>query len=157
MYLSEVCKIINAGPPVDTNTAGLDGAYVSMKDYKHLTAIIQSGVSAGAVSTITVEKDADGSGVGTAIGFNARLCSTAYNAAGGDTLAAATAVAATGQAMSTTDNTFVVIELDADELGGAHQWVRVRLSDPGAAQLASIIYILSGPRYAETTASTLTV
>lgn len=157
MYLSEVCKIINAGPPVDTNTAALDGVYVSMKNYKHLTAIIQSGASAGACSTITVEKDADGAGAGTAIGFKLRVCATGYNAAGGDTLAAAVSVEATGYGMSTTDNTFYAIELDADELGGAHQWVRVRLSDPGASQIASITYILSGPRYAETTASELTV
>jgi len=149
MILSEVAKIINAGPPKDINGAGLDGAYVFMGNYKHLTAIIQIGVTGGAAPSVTVEKSATGSGAGTQITFYLRECVTAYNASGGDTYyGAAGFKLKTGYGLTTTDNVFAVVELDGSELGG-YGYVRVRLSDPSAGALASICYILTEARYAE--------
>lgn len=150
MILSNLCKIINAGPPVDVGTAGLDGVYVSMANYNHLTAIIQLGTTSGAAPTVTVEKSATGSGAGTAIAFWLRECVTAYNASGGDTYYAALGLKlSTGYGITTTDNVFAIIELDASELGGS-QYVRVRLSDPGVVNdFGSICYILSEARYPE--------
>lgn len=149
MYLSEICRIINAGPPATAAT--ITGVYVNMENFSHLTAILQMG--AGAAPTVTVEKDADGSGAGTAIGFNYRMCDTAYNAAGGDTLAAPVAVGAGGVAMGATDNSFMVIELDAAELldftltgAVSYPYVRVVMTTGGAG-LDALIYILSGQRY----------
>ena len=149
MILSEVAKIINAGPPIDADTTGLDGVYVSMANYKHLTAIIQVGVTAGAGPTITVEKSATGSGAGTAIAFYCRDCVTAHNVAGGDTYyGSAGFKLSTGYGLTTDPNTFAIVELDGAELGGC-QYVRVRLSAPAAATLLSLCYILTEARYAE--------
>jgi hypothetical protein len=152
MYLSEICKIINAGPP--SATFAITGVYVNMENYSHLTCILQMGV--GAAATITVEKDADGSGAGTAIAFSYRLCDTAYNATGGDTLADdVLIVGAGGFAMGATDNSFAVIELDTDKLGADYPYVRV-VATTGGAGLGNFIYILSGARYKEP-ATALTV
>lgn len=143
MYLSDILKIINAGPPIDGNGAGLDGVYVNMENYKSFMAIVQLGVTAG-TPIITVEKDADGSGAGTAITFYYRSCTTAYNASGGDTLAArATSAALTANA---TNNIFYVIEVDASEIVD-YPYLRVRISDVSSSNLHSIIYILGGVRY----------
>lgn len=154
MRLSEECKIINAGPPFDANGGGLDGVYINMENYKQFTAIVQLGVTAG-TPVITVEKDADGSGSGSAITFHYRVCATAYNASGGDTLAADTTSASL--TVSATDNIYYVIEVDADEIGPSYPFIRVRVSDTGASDLASIVYILSGPRYAMNVAPTALV
>lgn len=140
--LCEVYKIINAGPPVDINGTGLDGVYVNTRYYPHLTAIVSLGVT-GAATTITVEKDADGSGTGTAMAFRYR----AEDTASGDTLDSLTTAESTGVACATADSIFYVIELDAAELGDGYPYVRVRLSDPSAATLASIVYVLGPGRY----------
>jgi hypothetical protein len=149
LWLTEVGKIVNAGPPVDINGAGLDGVYANMANYGHLTAIVKLGVT-GAATTITVEKDADGSGAGTAIAFRYRKEDTDS----GDTLDALTSVAASGVACSTNNNIFYVIELDAAELGEGYPYVRVRLSDPTVATLADITYVLTGARYQQATPPT---
>lgn len=138
--LYETHKIINAGPPKDINGTGLDGAYVSLKNYDHLTAIVQFGVT-GAACNITVEKDADGSGAGSAITFTYRKEDTDS----GETLDAATTSASL--ATSTNNNILYVIEVDAAEIGPDYPYIRVRLSDPSVATLANIVYILSGARY----------
>lgn len=152
--MSQLCqthKIVNGGPPVDINGTGLNGVYVNMALYGHLTAIIQLGVT-GAASTVTVQEDADGSGTGTAIGFSYRKEDTDAE----DTLDALTAVENTGFATSTNNNVFYVIELDAAALSSGYPWVRVCMSNPGQATLANICYILGGARYpAETPPSAL--
>jgi hypothetical protein len=155
MILSDICKFVNAGPPVDAGTAGLDGVYVSMANYDHLTAVVQLGTTSGAAPTITVEKSATGSGAGTAIAFRLRESVVAYNATGGDGYYAALGYKlSTGYGMTTTDNVYAVIELDGIELGGS-QYVRVRLNDPGSVNdYASILYILSEARYPESSQST---
>ncbi|MCJ7564811.1 MAG: hypothetical protein MUP52_09515 [Candidatus Aminicenantes bacterium] len=157
MYLSKLTKIINAGPPFDCNSGGLDGAYVHMKNFRHLTAIIQVGATAGAAPAVTVEKSETGVGAGTAIAFYLCECSTAGTAALGDLLGDLSLRSSGGFGLTTTDNTFAVVELDVGELGAAYPYVRVRLSDPGAAALGSICYILSGARYQTSTEQAIKV
>lgn len=154
MLLSETHKIINGMPPHSTD-GGLAGvaAYVNMENYSHFTAIIQQGV--GAASTITVEKDANGAGAGTAIVFNYRLCNTAYQAAAGDLLGDLTAAGVGGIATGATDNSFLVIELDAVELGTEFPYVRIAAT--AVAGVIGAIYILSGARYQEPTPTALSV
>lgn len=154
MFLSEICKIVNGMPPHSTD-GGLAGvaAYVNMENYTHITMIVQQGV--GAASTITVEKDANGSGAGTAIAFNYRMCNTAYQAALGDLLGEATAAGVGGIATGTTDNSFMVIELDSDVLGAGYPYVRAAAS--AVAGVIGIVYILSGARYKETSDTVLSV
>lgn len=154
MLFTEIHKIINAMPPHSTN-GGIGGvaAYVNMENYSHLTVVVQMGV--GAVSTITVEKDADGTGAGTAIVFNYRMCNTAYQTAAGDLLGALTAAGVGGIATGTTDNSFMVIELDACELGTEFPYVRIAAT--AVAGVVGAIYILSGARYQEPTPTALSV
>ena len=153
MFLSELTKIINALPPIDLSGGPLATIYVNMKNHPHLTAIIQSGVSAGAVSTVTVEKSATGvNGVaGTPITFRWRKCNTGYDAANGDLLAAIAAATGgvAGEALSTVDNSFAVIELEASELGPDYPYVRLCFSDAAASEIGACIFILSGSRYQE--------
>lgn len=147
MYLSKICKIINAMPPHSTD-GGLAGvcAYADLKNFSHITIVVQTGV--GAPATVTIEKDANGSGGGTAIAFSYRLCTTAYNVADSDKLAEdVLIVGAGGFAMSGTDNTYAVIELDAAVLGTGYPFVRAAVS--AVAGVHSVIYILSGARYQE--------
>ncbi len=144
--LSEKVKIVNMGPPVDVNGAGLDGAYVSLKNYKWATIVIQLGVT-GAAGSITVEeaKAVDGTGA-QAIGFNYR----AEETAGEDTLGPLTeATAANGITTSANDNIFYVIEISAAELSDGYDCIRVRMSDPAAATLVSMCAILSQPRFSQ--------
>lgn len=147
MYLSEICNIVNAMPPHSTDDGVIGGtcAYVNMENYTNLTAVVQMG--AGAVSTVTVEKSATGVGAGTAIVFNYRICNVAYLSAGGNTLGALTAAGVGGIATGTTDNSYLVIELDAKELGTEFPFVRLDLTH--VAGIHSAIYILSGARYQE--------
>ncbi|MBW2060936.1 MAG: hypothetical protein JRI95_05155 [Deltaproteobacteria bacterium] len=144
--LSEKVKIVNMGPPVDVNGSGLDGDYVSLKNYRWATIVIQLGVT-GAAGKITVEeaKAVDGTGA-QAMGFNYRAEETAE----GDTLEALTATsAANGISTSTNDNIFYVIEISADELSEGYDCIRVRMTDPAAATLVSMCAVLSQARYSQ--------
>jgi hypothetical protein len=114
-----------------------------MKKYAHVDIIIGLGVT-GAASTVTVEECDDVTpSNSTAIAF-------AYYAeatAGGDTLGARTAATTAGFATGTGDGIFYVISIDADELTDGYPYLRVAMSDPGAATFVSIIAVLSGARY----------
>jgi len=124
-----------------------------MKGHDNLLAIVALGVT-GAAMNLTVEKDADGSGAGTAIVFRYRKEDTAA----GDTLDDwAVAATTAGIATSTNDNIFYVIEIDAAELGPDYPYVRVRLSDPAATTYACIIYLLYGGRVQGRTIPTVIV
>ena len=147
MFLSELCKIVNAYPPL-TGAGAKESVYVDMSEYTHLTAIIQNGI--GGTSTITVQKSATGVNLaaGTAIVFNYRLCNVAHNAAGGDILG--TLIAAptnAGVAVASTDCAFVVIELNAIELGIGYPYVKV--CTDATQDAIAMTFILSGARYQE--------
>lgn len=148
-HLSEIAKIVNMGAPIDINGAGLDGAYVNMKNAAHIAIVIQLGVT-GAATTLTVEEHTTNSGAGTAIAFNYRKEDTAA----GDTLEALAAATLSGIALTTNDGVFYVVELDAIELTAGSPWIRARLSDPSAATLAAISAYLIPLRYAEETPPT---
>ncbi|MBW1710541.1 MAG: hypothetical protein JRG97_12925 [Deltaproteobacteria bacterium] len=144
--LSEKLKIVNMGPPVDVNGSGLDGDYVSLKNYKWATIVVQLGVT-GAAGKITVEeaKAVDGTGA-QAMAFNYR----AEDTASGDTLGSLTAATAVdGITTSTNDNIFYIIEISAAELSLGYDCVRVRMSDPSAATLVSMCAVLSQARYSQ--------
>jgi len=143
--IAEAGHVVNCGPPIDINGAGLAGDVFSMEEYAHASIIIQLGVT-GAATTLTVEACDDF--VPTthpAIAFSYYIEDTDS----GDILGARTAVTTAGIALSTNDNVFYVIELDASELPDGYPCVRVALSDPSAATLANICVILSGSRYGE--------
>ncbi len=150
--IAEQCHIVNALAPVSA-AGGKTCEYVSMAGYGHLTAVITLGAAVDE-TTITAYRSADNAGTGEhAIAFRYYMEETASTdvverqtdaGVGGFT----TAVGAAGS--------IYVIEVDAAELGEDHPYFGLKLSDPGGAQLASVVYILSGGTYQEeATASVL--
>lgn len=138
--LAEHMHIINCIPPIDINGAGADGDIFSLKDGNHASIIVQLGVT-GATLTITVEEcDNVTPSNSTAIAFKVYKEETAN----GDTLGDRTAVLAAGLTTSANDGIFYVIEIDAEDLTEGFPYVRVRLSDPSAATLASAVAVISG-------------
>ena len=67
----------------------------------------------------------------------------------GDTLGARTAATVAGFATSTNDNVTYVIEIDATQLTQGYPYLVLKMTDPGAATLASAVAVLSGNRYAQ--------
>jgi len=136
--------------PIDINGAGATSDIWNMKNYAHCTIIVGLGVT-GAASTITVEEcDNVTPSNSTAIAFSYYAETTA----GGDTLGARTAATTSGITGSTNDGVFYVIEIDASQLTDGYPYLRVALSDPSAATLATAVVILSGARYAEEQSAT---
>lgn len=145
IVLSEQGHIVNVLPPIDI-TGGVTGDRFSMKNYGHATIIVQVGVSAAAFTKIIVnECNAAASGTATAIAYTIR----AEETDGGDTLGAATAVAAAGQTPSANNNIMYVIEIDASELTSGFEWIELSLTNGSNSVIASAIAILSGARHQE--------
>jgi len=141
--LSQEGHTINALPPIDIN-GGANSDVFSMKDCSHVTIFVTTGVVAAA-STITVEECDDFTPTNsTAIAFKLAKEITA----GGDTLAALAAVAATGFAISTNNNCTYVIEVDAENLTTGYNNIRVVCSDPSASVIMSIVAVQTGLCYA---------
>lgn len=147
--LVENDKVIWAIAPKDWTGAASVGDYVSMKNYPHLTIIIQTGAWAAGTAAITLTQSLTvAAGSEKALGF-----SWQWND-----------VAATGTLVKTavTANTFTigvanklyVIEIDASSLDKANNFdvVTVKGATPGAnADLYGAIYILSRSRYKDAT------
>lgn len=151
--LAETAHFVNALAPKDITGAATNTDVFSMKGHSHATLIVQLGVT-GAASTITVEAcdDFTPSNV-AAIAYAAYKEETAD----GDTLGARTAIAAAGFATSTNNGIFYVIEVDAADLPVGKPNLRLVLSDPSAATFASVLAILTGPRYGGDQSATVIV
>ena len=148
--VAESGHLVLALAPVDINGAAQNSDVWSMGKHSHVSIIVALGVT-GAASTVTVEECDDFVPTNsTAIAF-ARY---AEETASGDTLGARTATAAAGFATSTNDGIFYVFEIDAAELTDGFPNLRVAMSDPAAATLATIIAVLSGSRYAQVQSAT---
>lgn len=147
-HIANEGHLVSVLPPVDLSGGPLTGDVFNMKNYAHASIIIQGGASSGAVSTITVEQCTSAAAANnTAIAFSYYACTTGGNAANSDVLGEKTAATTTGFAMSTTDNIFYVIELDAAQLSDGYNYVAVQFSDAGATQIGNCIALLSGARY----------
>ena len=143
MVMAEVCHPIVALHPVDVN-GGKNSDVWSMANAAHASICVCVGVSAAGL-TITVEACDDFVPTAVeAIAFAVYKEETAL----GDTLGARTAVASTGLAISTNDNIFYCIEIDAAELSAGKPNLRVVLSDPSASVIGCVTVCLSGLRYA---------
>ena len=153
IVIGEQCHVINAFAPVDINGAAQVSDVWSMENYSHCTIIVQLGVT-GAATTITVEECDDFDPTNdTAIAFSYYAETTAA----GDTLSVRTAAGVGGITGSTNDGVMYVIEIDAAQLTAGYPNLYVKLSNPGAATLASIVVILSGARYAHEASETAIV
>lgn len=146
MDLTQQGHYVNLLAPVDINGAAQVSDYMSLKNYASVYILIQLGVT-GAASTVTVEESDDNSGSNTtAIGFRYRT----ENTAAGDTFDTGyTTATASGFATSTNDTIMYVIKIDASELTDGYPYIVVKMSDPGAATLASISAIAVNARYAQ--------
>ena len=144
-YIAEESHIVNIIAPVDINGGVVNSDVFSMRDAAKVSIVLTLGVT-GAASTVTVEECDDFVPTNTtAIAFSVYKEETAA----GDTLGVKVAVAAAGFATSTNDGIIYVIEIDAAELTDGRPNLRIVMSDPSAATLASAVAILSGSRYAK--------
>ena len=145
IVLAQEAHIVNILPPIDANGSARNSDVFSMRHYGHATIIVQVGVSAGAVSTVTVEECDDFvPSTATAIAFSVYKEETAA----GDTLGSKVAATTSGFAMSTNNNIFYVIEVDARQLSDGYDNLRISLTDPTASMIVSAVAILTGARFA---------
>jgi hypothetical protein len=140
--------------PVDF-TGGKTAQAFALKDYQHASIFIGVGASAAAWTSIVVNACTDSSGSNpTAIPFNIYKQETA--GASHDVLGARTAVAAAGYTPSANDGIFYVIELDASELPDGSPYVQVVNANGSNSVIATVVALLSGPRYAGVSSVTAT-
>ncbi len=147
MRLAEQHKIVHVLEPEDHN-AGVDGDSISLENYGHVTFIIAFGELTGN-AILTINSGASAGTKTTAETFNYRACATDLKSAGGDLLAAETTSAALTLTAVTYEDRFIVVEMDADEFTNGQQWITPALSSAASEIFASIIAILSKPRFAQ--------
>ena len=120
---------------------------VNMEGYSHFTAIITTGAANGADITVTAYNASDASATSAAvIPFSYYQETTAStDVLGARVLNSTTALTFDNSA---TANLMAVIEIDASELTDGLNWVNLTLSGGVSTTPFSIVYILSGARYA---------
>lgn len=147
--LVENTKIIWAIAPKDWTGAASTGDYVSLKNYAHLTVVIQTGAWAGGTSAITLTQS-----LTVAAGSEKALAFTKqWNDVTASGTLVETAVTANTFTIGTANKVYV-IEVDTETLdvNGGFDVVTVKGATPGAnADLYAAYYILSKPRYAQAT------
>lgn len=133
--------------PKDITGAAQTGDYVSLKDYRHLTIILQQGAWAGGTPAVTLFQATDVAATGEkALSFSKRYTQVGLTGTG----YTETAVASDTFNLPNVANTINVIEIDAEDLDvdNGFDCVCVKVASPGAnADLLSIQYILSEPRF----------
>jgi hypothetical protein len=141
--LAESSHFVNILPPVDI-TGGKYSDVFSMSKYDHATILVQVGVSAAAFTKIIVNATDDFTPSNrTAIPFRMYACETSA----GDTLGAASVVAATGYTPSANDNIMYVIEINADELPSGKPNLELNVTNTANSVIASAVAILTKGRY----------
>jgi len=128
---------------IDAVSAGtaLTSSSILLENWGHASIILSHG--AGSATTVTVFDSASAAASGASMAFNYATEATAA----GDTMEAALTTAGTGGvSLVTAEGSFMVIEIDADELRDGYPWVLIRTSATGA-NLISAVAVLSGGRY----------
>lgn len=143
-------QIVQGLAPLSVSSVTPD--YVSLKNYQHLTAIISLTCSTGvAACAVTLKQATAVAGTSEkALGFSWVWKNENITA---ETL---TKTAVTSNTFSSTANVnekLFVIEVDTDTLDvdNSFDCVRVALAD-AAATVASVVYVLSQPRFIDQTA-----
>ena len=145
MFLADTCKIVEAIKP-QTGGSARSGDWVSLKNYNHITIIVQLALGNAATTAITVDKATavDGSGNSNGITLNNWYLATASTS---DAMTKGTAAASITTAATGSGSEIYVIEIDAAELGD-YDCVQLELGASHASNLVSATYVLSGARYA---------
>lgn len=152
MTFTQENQVSRAFGPIDINGGAITSDWLSMANYSHLTFLV-SIATHGAASTITVANATNNAGGSTAdIAFNYRLTATTLVDDFGDVTAVAAAGVATDGA--TTDIMYA-IEIDARELTDGMDFVQVKMSNPGAAMVTSIVGIGSRGKIKQNTGISL--
>lgn len=120
---------------------------INTEGYSHISCIITTGATNGAAITVTAYNAADASaGSAAVIPFNYYLETTAStDVLGARTLNSTTALAFTNDSIS---NQMAVIELDVSEMTAGLPWFNLTLSGAVTTTPISVVYVLSGARYA---------
>jgi hypothetical protein len=125
--------------PIDVGGAA-KSIYVDMQDWSHASVIVTSGVAANQ-ATIKCYKSADNAGTGEhAIDF------ASYDGGATDVLGTRTTSTAAAGFLQAQANCQAVYEIDANQLDADHPYLGVK-TDGAAANIISIVVILSGGRY----------
>lgn len=138
-------KILWANEPKNYTGAAATKKYISMKDYSHLTIVIQTGAWAAGTAAVTLKQATAVAGTSSkALG----LPKVWHDVATSGTLVETTVTSDTFDL--DTANKVYVIEVDAASLDVANGFdcIALDVASPGAnADLYGAIYILSGSRY----------
>lgn len=146
-------QIVLAAVPSDTAAAALNGDWVSLKNFNHVTILFAHGIGSGSedpVLTIQQASKVDGTGA-KALNFTKygkKSHATDITTVGQFTetsQAAGNTLTGEGNAQELFAVEFDAADLDVD---GGFDCIRATVADVGVtAQLAAIVYILSEPRY----------
>lgn len=147
--LVENIKVIWAAEPKDYSGAAMTAEYVSLKNYAHLTIVIQTGAWGGGTAAVTVNEATNVSA------DSAQALSFDYQWNDVATSGTLVKTAVTGDTFDLdTANKIYVIEIDASELDvvDGFDCVTLAVASPGVnADFYGVLYLLSGARFAQAT------
>ena len=153
---SEINKVVNVLPAkAHGASTSNDTDIVNMKDYNKCTFIVETGVAAANTPIITVLSGVSNASAATATAFKYRTQVKAADSASssGDIPSALTDATATGFVMTTNKGGGIyIIEVDAATVAAAgtgydHVCLHLSTGAAAAANLYSVLAILSEPRY----------
>ena len=143
--LLESLHVVSAIVPINTTGAAAAGDWISMKGYRRMLCIIQQGAWAGGTPALTFAQATAAAGTGTkALSYTKRYDGVALTQ---DILTSAAVTSDTSN-LSSTANSFVVVEFHEQDLDRANgfYYVQINVASPGAnADLISAIVILGDP------------
>jgi hypothetical protein len=127
---------------------------INMEGYSHLSAIITTGATNGSALVVTAYEATDAAATSAdLIAFAYYLETTAStDVLGARTLNSTTALTFGNDSIS---NQMAVIEIDASQLSDGHNWVNLTLNGATTTTPVSVVYVLSGARYASPESATV--
>ena len=161
MRLVENAQIVPAFLPVNLSTAANTGDWVSLANYNHVAIVFLKGPgAAGEDPTITIAQASDAAGSDTkALTFTTihkKQAATILTATGTFTKVTQSAAATYTHTDLGEAAAVIVIEFDAQDLdsAGGFKFIQASVDDPGStAQIGTVLYILTEPRFANQTPS----
>jgi hypothetical protein len=145
--LSECFKIVAGSNPIDVGS-GLDGDWISLRNYQKVAFLISLGaVASGSAITVEQAKSTDGFGA-KALAFTSKNLKVNGNVGASDALVETTPSGTNTHTPANANGQLVVLEFNASELdkNNGFDCVRVRIaSDSGT--IANVTALLGGSRY----------
>lgn len=154
----------------DSSATPINPAF-SMKNYKHASILIIPGAEATQDATTLLVYICSTAAGATPVAIPFNYYFQALGGAGNDVLSAINNAPATGLVLAAGNfpaNGLIVIEIDSDELEGAtggvlnaslgvDSYIGIGLGSPTAIDYASVVVILSGPRFQNVSSPSVTV